>query len=192
MLSGTGATATSVFTLEPGIAIFELKHSGASNFAVWLLDANGAMVELLANTIGSYFGQVGVGVDPDALVGATPGQHLLNVEAGGSWEVTVRQPRWATAPGKPVSLEGVGDAVAGPILLEEGLARFSFTHDGSLNFAVWLYSADGAAVDLLVNDIGPYNGSKAVGVQQDSFLGAKPGIHVLFIKASRNWTASIE
>jgi len=48
--------------------------------------------------------------------------------------------------------------------LDKGLARFEMTHDGDHNFIVWLLNDEGDQIDILVNKIGEFDGSKAVGI----------------------------
>jgi hypothetical protein len=54
------------------------------------------------------------------------------------------------------------------------------THDGDSNFAVWLLDDEGDKVELLVNEIGEFDGSKAVSIR-------KSGIYLLDISADGNW-----
>jgi hypothetical protein len=61
--SGKGQQAVGKFPLECGLAVFNLTHVGTSNFAVTLLDSNGEMIELLANTIGNFTGAKAVGIE---------------------------------------------------------------------------------------------------------------------------------
>ena len=50
-ISGDGQEASQEFFLDEGLSIFSMKHSGSSNFAVWLLDSSGNKVDLLANEV---------------------------------------------------------------------------------------------------------------------------------------------
>jgi hypothetical protein len=61
-----------------------MEHTGISNFAVWILDDQGAKVDLLVNVIGSFNGSKAIGID-------TPGIHLLDIQADGDWEVSIEQ-----------------------------------------------------------------------------------------------------
>jgi hypothetical protein len=69
--------------------------------------------------------------------------------------------------------------------LDKGLARFVMTHDGDRNFIVWLLDDEGDMVDLVGNEIGDFDGSKAVSIR-------KGGIYLLDINADGNWKISIE
>ena len=46
--------------------------------------------------------------------------------------------------------------------LNEGLKTFTMKYDGSENFIVWMVDDQGNKVDLLANEIGSFDGSKAV------------------------------
>jgi len=187
--SGTGDVVTELFSLTEGLATFEMRHTGSANFIVWLYNTDGAAVDLLANVIGTYSGTALVGVRADSW-GAVPGTHLLEVAADGAWEITVQQPMYTSGVTLPWNYEGTGDVVTGPFELPTGTIEFALNHNGSANFIVWLYSADGTIVDLLVNVIGTYDGSKIVGVQPDSW-GASPGVHVLSVRADGDWSVAV-
>jgi hypothetical protein len=190
ILEGIGQQATNSFTLERGISIFHMTHDGHSNFAIWLYDAGtGERVDLLVNEIGTYTGSRIVGVTAE-LGQASPGEHLLDVTADGNWQVIIEQPRTVTAPKIPQTFSGRGDSVPSPFTLEQGTVKFEMTHNGNSNFAIWLYDNEGSRVDLLVNEIGAFEGSKIVGVT--GLLGqASAGIHYLDITADGNWSVVI-
>lgn len=85
----------------------------------------------------------------------------------------------------PVILQfhGSGDDViqfAAPIA---GLAQFAFIHDGDGNFVVKLLDSQGRTVDLLVNEIGAYEGQKAQRLEAGQYL--------LEITANGGWSAII-
>jgi len=58
-------------------------------------------------------------------------------------------------------------------------------HDGDRNFIVWLLNDEGDQIDILVNKIGEFDGSKAVGI-------TKQGDYILDINADGSWTINIE
>lgn len=178
-LSGSGPEATSTFKLEKGLSIFTMTYTGSSNFIVWLMDANtGQNVELLANAIGSFDGSRSVGVKSD-------GDYILNIQADGPWQVTVEQPRKTATQSVPLTLSGNGQKVSEIFYLENGLRRIEMKHDGSSNFIVWLIDDQGNKIDLLANEIGSFEGSKAIGI-------TNPGTYMLDISADGNWEISIE
>lgn len=78
--SGKGPGVSAFFSAS-GLHIFRLKHDGKRNFQVWLLDAQGKRVDLLANAIGSF--------DGSKAVGQLGGIYLLEVLADGNWSIAV-------------------------------------------------------------------------------------------------------
>lgn len=188
--SGTSDDVTSKFVLEAGITIFYMKYTGADNFIIWMYNDTGAQTELLANEIGSYDGAQLIGVRADNIMGATPGQYYLGVEASGAWNVTVEQPRMSSGSALPQTLTGSGEEVSVPIQLTSGVAIFNMTHDGSSNFIVTLWADDGDYVALLANEIGDYSGETSVTVNGGLF-NASPGIHWINIDADGSWTIKI-
>jgi hypothetical protein len=155
-----------------------MKHNGGSNFAIFLLDDTGRKIELLVNEIGGFDGAKAVGV-------SKAGTYLLDISADGDWSVSVDQPIVSTAPKAPQKFTGKGQQVSPMFSLSSGLAIFRMTHDGRANFAIFLYDASGRRLDLLVNEIGPFDGSKAVRI-------GNAGIYILDITADGNWTVNIE
>lgn len=177
-LSGTSQQATQKFRLEKGLSIFNMQHTGTSNFAIWLMDSSGQRADLLVNEIGSFDGSKVEGIE-------TAGDYILDISADGSWNVNIQQPRPTTAPSIPKVLSGTGQKASDMFYLNSGLVTFRMKHYGSRNFAIWLYDSSGNRVDLLVNEIGAFDGSKAEGI-------SKSGIYILDITADGNWQVSIE
>lgn len=58
-------------------------------------------------------------------------------------------------------------------------------HNGSSNWAPILLDSNGNTVELLANEIGAFNGSKAVGIDQS-------GIYILDVSADGAWTINIK
>jgi len=75
---------------------------------------------------------------------------------------------------------GRGQEATGLFTLNEGLARVDMAHTGDQNFIVWLLDSRGDEVDLLVNEIGPFNGSAALGIEQ-------AGQYLLTVDADGAW-----
>jgi len=177
-LSGTGQQASKKFSLESGLSIFKMTHTGTSNFAVILMDSDGQRVELLVNDIGKFDGSKAVGI-------AKKGEYILDVSADGKWTVTIEQPRPRTADATPQKFTGTGQQVSPFVTLNKGLNTFKLKHTGKSNFAIILMDNDGNREELLVNEIGNFDGSKAVGI-------SRAGIYLLDISADGAWTASVE
>jgi len=71
-----------------------------------------------------------------------------------------------------LTLTGYGDEVSSGFPLSAGLATFRMQHDGTGYFGVVLRDDLGGWVDLLVSEIGSFDGGRAVGIDS-------PGIHLL-------------
>jgi len=169
-LSGTGQEATSKFSLETGLSVFRMNHDGDRNFIVWLLNDEGDH--------GEFDGSKAVGITKQ-------GDYILDISTDGSWTITIEQPRLSYASPVPKTLKGTGQQASEMFHLDTGLARFEMTHDGDRNFIVWLLDDDGNQIDLLVNKVGEFDGSKAVSIR-------KGGNYLLSISADGNWEISIE
>ncbi|MBW3588851.1 MAG: hypothetical protein KY429_05490 [Actinobacteria bacterium] len=174
--SGRNQGATQNFHIEGGLTIFRMKHSGSANFAPKLITAEGEDTELLANEIGDFEGAKAVGVPA--------GEYVLDVTASGTWEIVMEQPRPTTAPGLPQVFNGAHQAVSGLFAAERGLVRFEMDHQGDGNWAPLLLNADGERIELLANEIGKFQGSKAVRIPQT-------GIYIIDVTANGNWSITV-
>lgn len=84
VLNGAGQQAADPVELIAGLATVKMKHSGESNFSIWVLDKYADRIELLVNEIGPFDGSKAFQVPAD-------GTYTLDVAADGSWEVTIQQ-----------------------------------------------------------------------------------------------------
>ena len=175
VLKGTGQQATEKFRLETGLSVFKMTHSGNSNFIVYLLDTEGNKVELLVNKIGVFNGSKAIKINK-------AGDYLLDITAGGQWTVNIEQPRANEAP-KTNTFNGSGQQTTELFSTEKGLKTVKMTHSGSSNFIVYLQDKSGNKLELLVNEIGPFDGSKAVKIARD-------GIYLFDVEAEGNWQIS--
>ena len=173
----TPEAPTATPTPEP-ITLSGTGHDGDRNFIVWLLNDEGDQIDLLVNKIGEFDGS-------KALCVTKQGDYILDISADGSWTITIEQPRPSYASPVPKMLKGTGQQASEMFYLDTGLARFEMTHDGDHNFIVWLLDDDGNQIDLLVNKVGEFDGSKAVSIR-------KGGNYLLSISADGNWEISIE
>jgi hypothetical protein len=147
--SGTG---DSVIDLPGPQGIITASHDGSSNFALSVLDSGNAMSELPVNVIGSYEGTTAYGMDELSEDAAA-----LEIVADGDWEITVAPV--TDAPEFSESQAAQGDGV---YLYTGGPATWALSHDGESNFAVIYVSDSLFGSELLVNEIGPYDGTVAV------------------------------
>lgn len=167
-VSGSGDDIVDLVVPENEPAVAEITYDGGSNFSVLTFDAAGNRIDLLVNEIGSYSGTVPLNFMANEEVAEA------EITASGPWTIAVRplkDARQGTA-----STTGRG----ADVVLVEGLGdRARMTHNGSSNFAVHAY---GSGRDLLVNEIGPYEGTVRV----------PAGTVVLVVEADGDWTVDFE
>lgn len=87
-------------------------------------------------------------------------------------------------------LSGVGQKATEKFTLKKGLVVFKMTYkcspcEGDSIFVIKLLKDNGDYMSLLVNEIGNFDGSKAVKITET-------GIYLLDISADGQWTVSIE
>lgn len=136
-------------------AIVTSTHDGDGHFAIWSLDSNLEEHDLLVNTIGDYEGTTLLDAATfDTVVTSTH----LEISADGPWTVAIQAVSAARAMSSNAT-NGVGDDV----LRWTGKAVVvRIKHTGTGHVAVWARAADGDYLDLLVNEIGNYNGTVVV------------------------------
>jgi hypothetical protein len=165
--SGTG---DSVIELPAAQGIITASHNGSSNFVLTVLDSGNAMSELPVNVIGSYEGTTAYGMDELSEDAAA-----LEILADGDWEITV-----APVTDAPEFSDSQAAQGNGVFLYTGGSADWALTHDGESNFAVIYVSDSLFGSELLVNEIGPYEGTVAV--------TSGPG--VVLVMADGEWSLS--
>jgi hypothetical protein len=69
-----------IIDLIEGPAAFDMKYDGSSNFIVHLLNPDGTLVEVLADTNGSYKGYKTINVPKT-------GSYILDVKCKGTWSI---------------------------------------------------------------------------------------------------------
>ena len=177
-LSGTGQQVSPKFSLNTGLAIFRMKHGGSGHFGIWLLDNTCNKKELLVNEVGGFDGAKAVGISQSGI-------YILDVSADATWTVSIEQPSTVSAPPAPSKITGRGQQASQLFTLSSGLTIFRMTHDGNGHFGIWLLDSKGNETELLVNEVGKFNGSKAVGIRSS-------GVYLLDISADGNWAVTIE
>ncbi|GAB4323759.1 MAG: hypothetical protein Kow0010_05270 [Dehalococcoidia bacterium] len=83
---------------------------------------------------------------------------------------------------QPISLRGTGQTATDEFSLPAGVFVAHLVYTGGSNFIVWTYASDGDE-DLLVNEIGPYDGRRPL-------IGGKS--YVLDVTAGGSWSIDIE
>jgi len=175
--SGADNSVTDGFETEGGLVVFDLGHGGESNYQVEAVPVDGGDRRYLANEIGTYDGQVAVNLPA--------GEWRLDVTADGDWSADVTQPRYNEndLKGLPVSGDDSQAAYFGPFDLE-GTTEVTFEIEDDSQAAVWLATEEGEYVDLLHNEIGPYEGSALVN---------RAGVALIIVETdSADWRIEIE
>ncbi len=163
-VTGQGDDVVSDITLDADkIYRVHFTHSGSRNFIVKSYDSKNDK-DLLINDIGNYDGRV-------LINGKSP--FAFEIKADGEWTYTIESVELTAEK----SFSGRGDDVTGLASITSG--AWVFTHDGDRNFIVKVYTANGR--DLLINEIGNYNGKVMVLIPEGS-----PAMFEII--ADGNWT----
>jgi len=135
--------------------VVELTHDGTSNFAVTSLDDSFESIDLLVNEIGPYEGTRGMQLSEDEIVTG------LEIMADGNWTYEIRPV--AQEPVLSCPVNGRGDDIIVLSNFKDSGRPADLTHDGESNFSIVTYG--GFLPDLIVNEIGPYDGTVKVSAE---------------------------
>lgn len=69
-----------------------------------------------------------------------------------------------------LKFSGTGDSATGRFTLDDGFVIIESTHNGSSNFALELLDKNGNPVELVVNEIGSYQGKQAYEISAGEYL----------------------
>ncbi len=140
------------FSIDGIPVIVTFSHVGSANFVVWSLDADFENVDLLVNTIGGYDGTRPMQFLDDEQVAG------FEISADGDWSFVISPLQEAQRVGCPFDGDGDDVVIVEDFVSGGGAATLSF--DANTNFAIWAWGTDDR--DLIVNDIGPYEGTVRV------------------------------
>ncbi|ACV22272.1 Uncharacterised protein [Slackia heliotrinireducens] len=143
--SGSGDDVVDV-PCVPSPCIMSIRHDGSSNFVVESYTDSGESVDLLVNTIGPYEGTVTSYMNFEET-------NMLEIHADGNWDICF-------APLTDMEKAENGSVFHGDDVVyidEASISKVHFSHSGESNFSVWAIGMDD--FDLLVNEIGPYEGT---------------------------------
>ena len=127
--------------------LLKVNYPGAHNFSIASYSEDGEYLDLLVNEIGPYSGTVTTFANYSDTA-------LLEVTASSDWTIEC-------LPFSSMSKANNGDSFQGDdvVYISPGsISKVHFTHDGQHNFSVMAIGFDD--MDLLVNEIGPYDGTK--------------------------------
>lgn len=171
--AGTGEEVRRGVTIEGGLTVVEATHEGNSNFQVSLA-GEGDFDDNFINVIGDFDG-----AQADLI---EEGEYILDVNADGSWEVTIRQPRSGEGDSLPVSFSGNAPDVVGPVRFS-GTGVATGSHSGDSNFQVQIYPMKGSFGELVFNEIGTFEGETTYSFD---------GIGWIDVNANGNWSLEFE
>ena len=182
VLSGTGATQTDLFTLQPGPVVFDVDHGEATHFTLFLLNEQDDHLSLLASANTPIRGMQFFTV-------TTAGKYKLHSIAQDSWTVTVTQPIptafRAAAATTERSFKGSGPAVTKPVTLPPGSLEVAWQHDGVFPFVLTVWTVQG-------EHIGQFTRPKGTSQGTTTFDLPKDDTYVLNIQADGSWTIALE
>lgn len=174
---GPGDKVLDISPWGPGVMTIVAAQAN-DNFMIHSHDQNGEAIDLLVNVIiGTYIGKRPINWADNGKAA------MLQVEANeiGEWTI-VYLPIYSdqiTAVVAPGSLIGAGDDVIK--LTDFTSGTVTFTSEGEDNFIVTAFNQDLEPLDLLVNEIGAYSGTKIL-----------PGdTAFLVIQASGAWSMDV-
>jgi hypothetical protein len=152
--TASGNDVTDSFSTQGGLVVFDFQHDGSSNFQVKAVNSAGDE-EFLVNEIGRYDGEVAIYLPSD--------DWRLDITADGSWSAEITQPRFNENDIKPLPASADGEHAAwfGPFEFQ-GSTEVTFEIKDDSQAAVWLATHEGEKIDLLHNEIGPYQGTALV------------------------------
>lgn len=150
-----------------GYGVLNITNSGDSNFIVEVYEGD-ELVDIIVNEIGNYSGTV--------LIDHS-GAFDLEIKSSGSWNITSS----GLTVDDTTSFSGRGDCVTG--ITSHSGGNWHLTHNGESNFIVHEYGISKGHMDLIVNEIGIYDGV----VKIDS------GDNIFFeVLADGDWTINKE
>ena len=155
------------------LPVREATHDGESNFQVSLED-DSEFGENFINQIGSFDGAQAELVDE--------GEYLLDVNADGDWELTIRQPGAVEGEELPVSISGEGPRIFGAVEFEgTGVARAE--HSGESNFQVSILPMEGRFGENVINGIGEWEGEQSYSFDEIGWID---------INADGEWSVELD
>ena len=162
--SGAGATTTDEFELAGGFTVLYFDHDGDDDFSIDLHGPDGG-----DHSVFSGAGEVDA-VWADGLAG---GDWTMEVEADGSWQVVIQQPRIAEGSGNDAEVVLEGDASGTYKVLElPGEVEVTGEHLGTNDFVVRSLDRHGDTHDdtVIFDESGPFEGETTIDFEGTSWI----------------------
>jgi hypothetical protein len=176
-LRGTGQEVTEKFALTGGLAVVRSECvSCTGDFIVEILDDRRQVKDLVVDRTGSYEGSKGVG--------ASAGDHVLQVIADAAWTVEIAQPGDpSSAAALPQNWSGSGDRLEGPFDADQAVT-VAATHTGDSDFVVSVIDAKGRPQDLVFNETRDFEGSAVARMRSE-------GPYYVNVSSEGNWSLTV-
>ncbi|MFP8953646.1 polysaccharide deacetylase family protein [Natrialbaceae archaeon A-arb3/5] len=173
---GAGPTESSSFDLVEGVVTIDVSHDGNSVPVVELVPVDGAATGDRVSAVSASPGS------SESIVTVDEGTYRLDVDADGSWSVELDQPAIHAddLEALPVDASGTGSSFVGP-LRTDGDVSLAVTHDGSEQFVVDGYGADGSR-EQLINQTGSFDSTRSYSAS---------GVAWVNVEADGNWTIEV-
>jgi len=153
-----------------GPAIVDAVREGGGHFAITSYDKDGEYLELLVNTIGPYQGKVSM----DLLGFGDTNATMLEISASGPWQISIYP--FDRDYQNQVSVPGSYENNTDDLVVVDGSPSTATFICSDGHFAVWGISEDD--IDLLVNDIAPYEGKVIV----------SSSVFLIVVSAGSSWS----
>lgn len=179
MLTGSGTSDTQTFTLQAGLAVFQIRNSAVGTFTATLMDPTGKQISVLADVQNPLNGSTALGV--------AQGQFKIHVVSAGSWEIDVTQDVSVTPQFTPLFASGDGPIVTSFFQSSGANATVTMNYTGtSVPFVVTLLTSTGQTVSEIANQpTGPFSGQKTVLLEQGV-------VYIIDIEAGGPWTIQVQ
>lgn len=194
---------TSVFKLEPGLAIVEMTHRGEGSFVVDLLPAEPERVS--APEQAQFSGYQDEGENVRAVLtlaektGATDisravrildsGDHVFEVKADGPWTVDVEQPR-PSGVSRTAGFSGDDDTVTPFFELSSGTKEVITTSPSGGSLEISLLDSDGNEISSILPSADGSGEDPLTGVSSAVYV-PEDGIYLFEVRADALWTVEI-
>ena len=170
--SGSNDYVTPDLPLNPGRLNVEWS-CGDGYFSIWLVDANGENVDLIASQIDSASGSTVTHIE-------NPGNYVLKVSADSPWTIALPVELQTTTA---TTFSGSNDKVTPALSLTAGRLNVDWSC-GKGYFSIWLVDANGENVDLIASQIDSASGSTVTRIPN-------PGYYMLKVSADSPWTIAL-
>ena len=176
-LIGGKQEASSVFQLEEGLTVFDMKHSGRRDFDIRLLDDRGKKVKSFSKSREAIRGSTAFKIKRSGI-------YILGVWSDSEWEVRITQPTPEARLTPPINMRGTGQTASDMFHLDAGTAFFNMEHDGTSRFTVQLLDDSGGKIETLLRE-NVAEGSATADIKNE-------GVYLLNIWTNGRWSVSIE